>query len=154
EYLFEGMTYEYCVVITPADENYPPYRFGGENRYYTFKMGYAEITANISTPVLTQENNAVKVNVDRAEIYYDGVSADDYIFAHPSYSIRYRVKGIDTWTQVIFLDRNEDGSLNASFDISRAEPDTVYEVVATIHSGNSHTMCYSDIVEICVNPTN
>lgn len=149
-YLAETRTYEYVIVLVPEDDSYGPYTLGDESHNYRFEMGRAEISANISTPQLTINDGVVSVDVERVDIFYDGVSADYYQFANPTYSIRYRIKGIDNWTQVIFTQRTEDGGLNESFSVQNAEPNTVYEVVAAVYAGNSHTLCYSEIAEICV----
>lgn len=154
EYLDELMTYEYLISIVPKDDTYPAYNLAEGNPYYRFKMGYAEITANLSTPVLTLDNNIVRVIVDKVDLYYDGVSIDDYKSAYPSYAIRYRIKGTDEWTQDTCY--RKEGGINHAFGVYGAEPNTVYEVCAVVYAGegDGRKAVYSDIAEICVNPTN
>ena len=152
EYLDELETYEYLISLVPKDESYPTYKLAEGNPYFRFKMGYADITANLSTPNLTLDNNIVRVIVDKVDLYYDGVSIDDYKFGYPSYAIRYRIKGTDEWTQDTCY--RKEGGINHAFGVYGAEPNTVYEVCAAVYAGQSHTTVYSDVVEICVNPTN
>lgn len=151
-YLDELTTYEYVIVMIPEDDNYQTYTFGEGHKYYRFKMGYAEISASFTTPRVTLDDNIVRVAVDRVDLYYDGVSIDDYEFGYPSYAIRYRIKGEDEWTQKTVY--RKDGAISDAFGVHDAAPNTTYEIVAVVYAGASRTACYSETVEICVNPTN
>lgn len=151
DYLAERATYEYVAVMTPEDDNYPAYTIGKDNEFFRFQMGYAEITANISTPQITLNNSIIEVEVESVDVFYDGVSTDDYKFGCPTYAIGYRVKGSEEWTlQTVY---RIDGALSGSFAVNITEPNTVYEVIAVVEAGASQTLCYSEIVEISVPPT-
>jgi hypothetical protein len=151
-YLDELTTYEYVIVMVPEDDNYQTYTFGEGHKYYRFKMGYAEINASFTTPRVTLDDNIVRVAVDRVDLYYDGVSIDDYEFGYPSYAIRYRIKGEDEWTQKTVY--RKDGAINDAFGVHDAAPNTTYEVVAVVYAGASRTAYYSETVEICVKQSN
>ena len=154
EYLDELETYEYLISLVPKDESYPTYKLAEGNTYYRFKMGYAEIEASLSTPVLTLEDDILRVAVERVDLFYDGVSIDDYKSGFPSYAIRYRTKGADEWEQRSC--RRENGGISVSFGLKDVEPNSVYEFCGVVYAGegDGHKAVYSDIAEICINPTN
>ena len=154
EYLDELTTYEYIISFVPKDESYPTYKTAEGNPYYTFKMGYAEIEASLSTPTLTLENDILRVVVERVDLFYDGVSIDDYKSGFPSYAIRYRIKGAEEWEQRSCT--RENGGMSVTFGVKGVEPNTTYEFCAVVYAGkgDGHKGFYSDIAEICINTTN
>ena len=154
EYLDELTTYEYIISFVPKDESYPTYKTAEGNQYYTFKMGYAEIEASLSIPALTLENDILRVVVERVDLFYDGISIDDYKSGFPSYAIRYRAKGADEWEQRSCT--RENGGMSVTFGVKGVEPNTTYEFCGVVYAGEGaqHKAFYSDVAEICINPTN
>ena len=142
EYLEENRNYVVRFTLYPKDDDYEPLTSDA----IMFKTTYAEVTANIATPTLTLEQSSIKASTENIEVFYDGVSAEEYKHGYPiEYYFDYRVKGSNDWTRIETAATN--GYINATLP---AQEGNNYEVKAVVVAGAMKKVRESAIAEITV----
>ena len=142
DYLVENRDYVVRFTLYPKDDDYEPLTSDA----IMFKTTYAEVTANIATPTLTLEQSSIKASTENIEVFYDGVSAEEYKHGYPiEYYFDYRVKGSNDWTRIETAATN--GDINATLP---AQEGNTYEVKAVVVAGAMKKVRESAIAEITV----
>lgn len=141
EYLKEQTEYECRVICHPEDYKLEP-ATAVESKFTTTD---AEVTANFSLPYLQYDETCMTATIRAFELFFDGVPSTKYTSNRPiEYSILYRIKGNEDWTEISAKQTGE--SFSASIHPEAIQTNASYEVQASITVGNSQ--CYSDIAEI------
>lgn len=140
EYLIRREQYKYRLTLTPQNKEYEPYTFIPR----TFKTIGADVEAQFSTPIVSYSNDDAVVNIESMELYYDGVSIDDYS-ASPTFGLMFRTKGEDEWERLPAY-RNEGGLQGVVYK-SLLSSNTTYEVKATIIDHTEDIQLDSEVVE-------
>lgn len=170
DYLAYSTMYQYSIRVLPEQSLIP------EEPVYDdavlmgdFTTSNAEIEVDLSTPLLSLEifdeldgienvgDSRITAHVDKVDIYYDGVAAEDYNPEYKGYDevikLCYRPKGSEEW-RLHDIAKTKDGSFETRFIVDNPEPDTIYEVCVVVYAGSDRSVGhYSDIVEINVNPS-
>lgn len=170
DYLAYSTMYQYSIRVLPEQSLIP------EEPVYDdvvmmgdFTTSNAEIEVDFSTPLLSLEifdeldgienvgDSRITAHVDKVDIYYDGVAAEDYNTEYKGYDevikLCYRQKGSEEW-RLHDIAKTKDGSFETRFIVDNPEPDTIYEVCVVVYAGSDRSVGhYSDIVEINVNPS-
>lgn len=170
DYLAYSTMYQYSIRVLPEQSLIP------EEPVYDdvvmmgdFTTSNAEIEVDFSTPLLSLEifdeldgienvgDSRITAHVDKVDIYYDGVAAEDYNPEYKGYDevfkLCYRPKGSEEW-RLHDIAKTKDGSFETRFIVDNPEPDTIYEVCVVVYAGSDRSVGhYSDIVEINVNPS-
>lgn len=170
DYLAYSTLYKYIIrifperTIIPEDPVYQDVVLMGE-----FVTSNAEIEVDFSTPKLSLEifdelegaenvgDSRITVYVDKVDIFYDGVSSEDYNLKYIGYSetikLCYRQKGSEEWT-LRDIAKTPEGCIETRFIVDNPEPDTIYEVCVVVYAGSDRSVgYYSEIAEINVNPS-
>lgn len=170
DYLAYSTMYQYSIRVLPEQSLIP------EEPVYDdavlmgdFTTSNAEIEVDFSTPLLSLEifdeldgienvgDSRITAHVDKVDIYYDGVAAEDYNPEYKGYGevikLCYRPKGSEEW-RLHDIAKTKDGSFETRLIVDNPEPDTIYEVCVVVYAGSDRSVGhYSDIVEINVNPS-
>lgn len=145
EYLVENRSYNYRVTITPSNSDYKAITTDN----FSFKTEYAEVSAEFSTPILSYGDEGISARVNSVEVYFDGISAEEYDSSYPiEYSFRYRKKGANNWDKVEAEVLN--GGIQANIPASKLIKGATYEVTASITAGAQKQMCETSISYITI----
>ena len=145
EYLLENREYSLRVTLLTSDSSHEPLT----TPVHEFRTYYAEVTANIATPVLSCSGEGIYASVDNIEIFYDGVSECEYTCKYdPIYMFNYRLKGVEEWSKISVEAVN--GAISTSIPIDVLERGKTYQVKAVVRAGAKSVLCDSQIAEVAV----
>ena len=145
DYLYEKSKYLYRVTVTPKSADLEPLT----SEQKEFETEYAEVTANISQPVVTLQGDMVCVVVDSVEVLFDGVKLDDYHYL--DYYIYYRESGSEgfVWDSELDVEK-EDGGLSLKLDVDAFASGKEYEFAAVVVAGAERKLRMSEITTFAI----
>lgn len=130
QYLEECREYSCRVTINPEDANYDSYTITK-----SFETLYAEVVADIATPVAEITNDNLLLSVDSVRVYFDGIELDDYY--NLRYGFIYREQGDDeimTDGDFIEVEYDEASGMSLSMPLSSFEQGATYEFYGAVIS--------------------
>lgn len=138
DFLEENASYTYRITIQPADTMLEAFT----TEEATFKTTFAEVTAEISKPKLSQQEDKVVVTVDKVVVYYDGEYLPAYFFC--DYYIMSRKVGEESWSKMYSATLQGSG-MTATIDVATLEEGTYYEFCGAVIAGKAQTEITSEV---------
>lgn len=142
-WLEENCDYMISAEIVAAEEGMPTLTVDFDG----FKTSYAEVTANISQPALTIEEEMLTVDVENVEVLFDGIVIADY--PGTNYYIAYRKANSSEWSAPIAAEYAE-GTMRHTMSIETLDRGKVYEFRASVEAGAKRTLCTSEVASITI----
>lgn len=133
-YLEENSDYSYRVTITPTNSEYKAIT----TKTFAFKTKYAEITASISKPQLSYNDEGITIKASNTAVYADGVALEEY-----TTSIFFRKKGDNLWEVYPLTDTN-----SVVVPADELKENTTYEAMVSIVAGSQSQVRESEIATI------
>ena len=127
-YLTENSDYKLRVTLYPTNADYEP----TTSKLYEFKTKYAEVTAEISKPTASIENDKLHINVDIVRAYFDGIYLPNY--GNVEYYFYYRESGTTEWSSPLTA-KYSNASMNLTMSLSEFEQGATYEFCGGIIAG-------------------
>ena len=131
EYLEECREYSCRVTIIPEDANYDSYSVTK-----SFETSYAEVVADIATPVAVIKGENLMLSVDSVRVYFDGIELDDYY--NLRYGFIYREQGDDeimTDSDLIEVEYDAANGMSLSMPLSSFKQGVTYEFYGAVIAG-------------------
>ncbi|MBR5853424.1 MAG: hypothetical protein IKY74_04400 [Alistipes sp.] len=144
KYLVERGTYDYRIIFVPENSDLETRNVQERE----FQTSYANITSEFSAPIVSLKENYIEASILEAEVFYDGISANDYDSASPFYGFAYREKGSDEWV-IVEAERKSNGITTKIARRDLVEGAT-YEIRGHISAGANKTICTSNIAEVTI----
>ena len=130
EYLEESSNYSCRVTLTPEDATYESYSVTE-----SFATKYAEVDADIATPVAEIKGDHLSLNVESVKVYFDGIELADYDIR---YGFIYRLQGDDeimTDQDFIEVDYDATNGMSLTMPLSSFEEGATYEFYGAVIAG-------------------
>ena len=131
EYLEECREYSCRVTIIPEDANYESYSVTK-----SFETSYAEVVADIATPVAVIKGENLLLSVDSVKVCFDGIELDDYY--NLRYGFLYREQGDDeimTDSDLIEVEYDAANGMSLSMPLSSFKQGVTYEFYGAVIAG-------------------
>ena len=133
-YLEENSDYSYRVTITPTNSEYKAIT----TKNFSFTTTYAEITASISKPQLSYNDEGITIKAGNTAVYADGVALEEY-----TTSIFFRKQGDNLWEVYPLTDTN-----SVVVPADELKENTTYEAMVSIVAGEQSQVRESEIATI------
>ena len=147
KYLDEKSRYLYRITITPEGDYEPITSAESE-----FETRYAEVTAELSKPVVTIVGDNIEIVVESIEVRFDGIERPDYHYLE--HFVYYREAGSESayWENKTAVELT-NGGISLSLALSSFDEGKEYEFAGAVEAGAEHKVRLSEIVTIAIPKT-
>lgn len=144
DYLEENRNYIYRVTIVPANMGLETLTTDERS----FKTAYAEVTAEISTPRLMLSSDSLTIEVESADVYYDGVYIAAYHYC--DYYIYMREAGSKTWSDKMKAEPTINNGMRLTISTENLEKGAGYDFAGAVVAGAAQKVCLSNMAYITI----
>ena len=124
EYLTENSDYKLRVTLYPTNSDYEPITCDE----FEFRTKSAEVTANITTPIVNITDDKLNISIANATVLYDGINIPN---GEVAYEFAYRKSGSSLWEDLSPVELNGEG-FSGTYDITLFEEGATYEIIGRV----------------------